>query len=78
MVDVSLSVVGDKVDLLAAKLNMFSRFKALQQHASTQHNPLLHLLYEWNMGEGSREKLVNALKHIGLHNLADQYVYNMV
>lgn len=67
--------VGDKADSLAANLNMLDRLKTLRQDPASSKEPMLHLLYEWDRSGGKREHLVEALKHVELHRLADQYVY---
>uniref|UniRef100_A0A1X7URI4 Death domain-containing protein n=1 Tax=Amphimedon queenslandica TaxID=400682 RepID=A0A1X7URI4_AMPQE len=64
--------VGDKADTLAACMEMLLKFKALQQSPAHSNNPMLHLLYEWKIGGGYREDLIEALKCADLHQLADQ------
>ncbi|XP_019859714.1 PREDICTED: uncharacterized protein LOC109580118 [Amphimedon queenslandica] len=64
--------VGDKAATLAACLEMLQKFKALQQNPAHSYDPMLHLLYEWKIGGGCREDLIEALKCADLHQLADQ------
>ena len=71
MVDISKRV-GDKAATLAACMEMLQKFKVFQQNPAHSHDPMLHLLYEWKIGGGCRDDLVEALKLSDLHQLADQ------
>ena len=61
--------IGDKADSLAARLEKFTRFKALK----SSNNPVLYLLHEWDQAGGERQQLVDALNNIELFHLAKRY-----
>ena len=69
MYDISREV-GEKTDDLAAKLCMLDKLRQYRCQQPQSHNPLLHLLFDWDKGGGERHQLVNALNEIKLAHLA--------
>ena len=69
MYDISQEV-GEKADVLAAKLCMLDKLRQYRCQQPQNHNPLLHLLFDWDKGGGKRHQLVNALNEIKLAHLA--------
>ena len=70
MYDISKRV-GDKAVELAAVLGMYDKYRCLNDPIS-KSNPVLQLLYEWDIGGGERMSLVASLNKIGLKHLAKE------
>uniref|UniRef100_A0A1X7TH37 Uncharacterized protein n=1 Tax=Amphimedon queenslandica TaxID=400682 RepID=A0A1X7TH37_AMPQE len=55
--------------LFNAAKSLDEKWKNIRTYSN---DPMLHLLYEWKIGGGCREDLIEALKCADLHQLADQ------